>query len=67
MDCTPSPNKVLTENPLNALIKQEESDEINRCSVKQEPEAQSSVCQVAAAAGEADVKVKLEESCIPPL
>ncbi|XP_031427499.1 pre-mRNA cleavage complex 2 protein Pcf11 isoform X2 [Clupea harengus] len=62
-ECTPSPNKVLTENPLTALIKEEEADEISSCSVKQEPEALSTDAQVT----EEDVKVKLEECCFPPL
>ncbi|XP_041949757.1 pre-mRNA cleavage complex 2 protein Pcf11 isoform X2 [Alosa sapidissima] len=64
-ECTPSPNKVLTENPLNALVKQEEADEPCRfSSIKQEPEALGSDAQVAE---ENDVKVKLEECCFPPL
>ncbi|XP_062391907.1 pre-mRNA cleavage complex 2 protein Pcf11 isoform X2 [Sardina pilchardus] len=64
-ECTPSPNKVLTENPLNALVKQEEAEEPCRfSSVKQEPEAEGSDAQVAQ---ENDVKVKLEECCFPPL
>lgn len=63
-ECTPSPNKVLTENPLNAFVKQEESGETSLFSIKQEPEALGSDAQVAE---ENDVKVKLEESCFPPL
>lgn len=76
MDCTPSPNKVLTENPLSALVKQEDSDEINPCSVKQESEVLScSVSQGATvqqqeeeqvAEEEGVVKVKSEENCFPP-
>lgn len=37
MDSTPSPNKMLTENPLNAFIKQEREGEGSCSSIKEEP------------------------------
>lgn len=37
MDATPSPNKMLTENPLNAFIKQEPEGEGSCSSIKEEP------------------------------
>ncbi|XP_026860226.2 pre-mRNA cleavage complex 2 protein Pcf11 [Electrophorus electricus] len=37
VDCTPSPNKMLTENPLNAFLKQEKEGEASCSSIKEEP------------------------------
>ncbi|NP_001007308.1 pre-mRNA cleavage complex 2 protein Pcf11 [Danio rerio] len=37
MDTTPSPNKMLTENPLTAFLKQEQDDETSCSSIKEEP------------------------------
>ncbi|KAK3523920.1 hypothetical protein QTP70_016723 [Hemibagrus guttatus] len=37
VDSTPSPNKMVTENPLNAFIKQEREGEGSCCSIKEEP------------------------------
>uniref|UniRef100_A0A8C1RZQ0 PCF11 cleavage and polyadenylation factor subunit n=1 Tax=Cyprinus carpio TaxID=7962 RepID=A0A8C1RZQ0_CYPCA len=37
VDSTPSPNKMLTENPLTAFIKQEQGDEVSCSSIKEEP------------------------------
>lgn len=37
MDSTPSPNKMLTENPLNAFLKQEQEGEGSCSSIKEEP------------------------------
>ncbi|KAK7143529.1 hypothetical protein R3I93_014633 [Phoxinus phoxinus] len=37
VDCTPSPNKMLTENPLTAFLKQEQGDEVSCSSIKEEP------------------------------
>ncbi|TSQ12708.1 Pre-mRNA cleavage complex 2 protein Pcf11 [Bagarius yarrelli] len=37
MDSTPSPNKMLTENPLNAFLKQESEGEVSCSSIKEEP------------------------------
>ncbi|KAA0720086.1 Pre-mRNA cleavage complex 2 protein [Triplophysa tibetana] len=38
VDCTPSPNKMLTENPLTTFLKQEQGDEETSCSsIKEEP------------------------------
>ncbi|KAI4877910.1 hypothetical protein NFI96_017407 [Prochilodus magdalenae] len=37
VDCTPSPNKMLTENPLNAFLKQEREGEASCSSIKEEP------------------------------
>ncbi|KAF7697080.1 pre-mRNA cleavage complex 2 protein Pcf11 [Silurus meridionalis] len=37
VDATPSPNKMLTENPLNAFLKQERDGEASCSSIKEEP------------------------------
>ncbi|XP_059398094.1 pre-mRNA cleavage complex 2 protein Pcf11-like isoform X1 [Carassius carassius] len=37
VDSTPSPNKMFTENPLTAFIKQEQGDEVSCSSIKEEP------------------------------
>ncbi|XP_067280582.1 pre-mRNA cleavage complex 2 protein Pcf11 [Pseudorasbora parva] len=37
VDCTPSPNKMLTENPLTTFLKQEQGDEASCSSIKEEP------------------------------
>ncbi|XP_066502803.1 pre-mRNA cleavage complex 2 protein Pcf11 [Hoplias malabaricus] len=37
VDCTPSPNKMLSENPLTAFLKQESEGEASCSSIKEEP------------------------------
>ncbi|XP_048838570.1 pre-mRNA cleavage complex 2 protein Pcf11 [Brienomyrus brachyistius] len=57
VDCTPSPNKALMENPLNVFIK-EENDPSSCSSIKQEPDMQSSCTDANA---EEAFQVKVEE------
>lgn len=57
LDCTPSPNKMLTENPLNAFLKQEREGEASCSSIKEEP-AEENLDPVMV---KEEVQVKLEE------
>uniref|UniRef100_A0A673KF92 Pre-mRNA cleavage complex 2 protein Pcf11 n=1 Tax=Sinocyclocheilus rhinocerous TaxID=307959 RepID=A0A673KF92_9TELE len=56
VDCTPSPNKMLTENPLIAFMKQEQGDEASCSSIKEEP----SEDDMDAPTVKEEVQVKLE-------
>ncbi|XP_072517782.1 pre-mRNA cleavage complex 2 protein Pcf11 isoform X2 [Salminus brasiliensis] len=56
VDCTPSPNKMLTENPLNVFLKQEREGEASCSSIKEEPaEGETDTVMV-----KEEVQVKLE-------
>uniref|UniRef100_A0A8B9KJZ5 Pre-mRNA cleavage complex 2 protein Pcf11 n=1 Tax=Astyanax mexicanus TaxID=7994 RepID=A0A8B9KJZ5_ASTMX len=57
LDCTPSPNKMLTENPLNAFLKQEREGEASCSSIKEEPAEENSEPVMV----KEEVVVKLEE------
>uniref|UniRef100_A0A8C1X8D2 Pre-mRNA cleavage complex 2 protein Pcf11 n=1 Tax=Cyprinus carpio TaxID=7962 RepID=A0A8C1X8D2_CYPCA len=56
VDCTPSPNKMLTENPLTAFIKQEQGDEVSCSSIKEEPSEDNTDAPTV----KEEVQVKLE-------
>lgn len=56
MDTTPSPNKMLTENPLTAFLKQEQEDETSCSSVKEEPAEDDTEAPMV----KEEVQVKLE-------
>ncbi|XP_017575362.2 pre-mRNA cleavage complex 2 protein Pcf11 [Pygocentrus nattereri] len=56
VDCTPSPNKMLTENPLNVFLKQEREGEASCSSIKEEP-AEENMDTVTV---KEEVQVKLE-------
>lgn len=58
VDCTPSPNKMLTENPLTTFMKQEQvSDETSCSSIKEEPSEDGTDPPMV----KEEVQVKLEE------
>ncbi|KAK9955421.1 hypothetical protein ABG768_015299 [Culter alburnus] len=57
VDCTPSPNKMLTENPLTAFMKQEQGDEEPCSSIKEEPSEDNTDAPMV----KEEVQVKLEE------
>ncbi len=57
MECTPSPSKLLTENPLTAFIKQEQGDEVSCSSIKEEPSEEDTDAPTV----KEEVQVKLEE------
>ncbi|XP_030636860.1 pre-mRNA cleavage complex 2 protein Pcf11 isoform X2 [Chanos chanos] len=57
VDCTPSPNKMLTENPLNVFLKQEPGEENSLSSIKEEPATESTESVPV----KEEVQVKLEE------
>ncbi|XP_052443955.1 pre-mRNA cleavage complex 2 protein Pcf11 [Carassius gibelio] len=56
VDCTPSPNKMLTENPLTAFIKQEQGDDASCSSIKEEPSEDNTDAPMV----KEEVQVKLE-------
>ncbi|XP_076835724.1 pre-mRNA cleavage complex 2 protein Pcf11 [Brachyhypopomus gauderio] len=61
VDCTPSPNKMLTENPLNAFLKQEKEGEASCSSIKEE----TAEVNIDALTVKDEVQVKLEGESQP--
>ncbi|XP_051533128.1 pre-mRNA cleavage complex 2 protein Pcf11-like [Myxocyprinus asiaticus] len=57
VECTPSPSKMLTENPLVDFIKQEQGDEASCSSIKEEPSEDDADAPMV----KEEVQVKLDE------
>ncbi|XP_062867063.1 pre-mRNA cleavage complex 2 protein Pcf11 [Trichomycterus rosablanca] len=65
VDATPSPNKMLTENPLNAFIKQEREGEDSCSSIKEEPAEEATGAVTVKQEVQDDTEGELKPSAIP--